>query len=145
MTDVLPGAGNRFWEIYDAALSPQGGGFYHQANLSFHHNIVAHSEYCFEIWSSGNTSQCQMQDVKFDNNLCVDSGGGWSHAVRPDPSGRHICSFQCSGNVSTISYRNNIFYQSVPYEAGWWMGCKWGRYECPVSTHAISLGPITCR
>ena len=30
---------NRFWEIYDAAMSPQGDGLYHQANLSFHHNV----------------------------------------------------------------------------------------------------------
>jgi hypothetical protein len=122
--------GNRLWEIYDAALSPQGGGNYYQRNLSFHHNIIAHSEYCFEIWSQGNTSECQMEHVRFDNNLCLNSGGGWSHAVRPDPSGRHICSFDNSCEVSDISYRNNLFYQSVPYEGGWWMGDKWGRYPC---------------
>ena len=102
-------------------MSPQGDGLYHQANLLFHHNIVAHAECesptacqrwlcaldcsrcqrlaqlstrgrscadCFEIWSQGNTSQCSMRHVRFENNLCVDSGGGWSHAVRPDPSGR---------------------------------------------------------
>jgi hypothetical protein len=56
----------RLWEIYDAALSPQGGvspqgggkyvagqRMYTQRNLSFHHNIVGHAEYCFEIWSQG--------------------------------------------------------------------------------------------
>jgi hypothetical protein len=70
----------RLWEIYDAALSPQGGGkyvagqrMYTQRNLSFHHNIVGHAEYCFEIWSQGNTSACAMQHVRFDNNLCLDS------------------------------------------------------------------------
>ena len=41
-------------------VSPQGGGkyvagqrMYTQRNLSFHHNIVGHAEYCFEIWSQG--------------------------------------------------------------------------------------------
>ena len=131
----------RLWEIYDAALSPQGGGkytpgkpMYTQRNLSFHHNIIGHSEYCFEIWSQGNTVACEMQQVRFDNNLCLDSGGGWSHSVRPDPSGRGICSFDNSCQVDNISYRNNIFYFSKPFEAGWWMLDKWGRLPCRQGT-----------
>lgn len=137
----------RLWEIYDAALSPQGGGkyvagqrMYTQRNISFHHNIIGHAEYCFEIWSQGNTSACAMQHVRFDNNLCLDSGGGWSHTVRPDPSGRNICSFENSCNVHNISYQNNIFFQSRPWdggdgwEAGWWMSDKWGRFPCAKGT-----------
>jgi hypothetical protein len=82
------------------------------------------------------------------------SGGGWSHRQRPDPSGarfsywlvvqrplarctladrlvctragRHICMFANTASVSNISILNNIFFQTQPYQAGWWMDNAWG-------------------
>jgi hypothetical protein len=75
-------------------------------------------------------TQSTMEDVRFLNNVCVNSGGGWSHAVRPDPSGRHICSFSNSGNVSRVQIRNNLFFQAVPYQAGHWQGDPWGHTHC---------------
>ena len=60
--------------------------------------------------------------------------------MRPDPSGRNICSFDNSCDVHNISYQNNIFYQSRPWlggggwEAGWWMSDKWGRFPCAKGT-----------
>jgi hypothetical protein len=116
--------GLRLWEIYDAAISPQGEGRYFQQHINMHHNIIGHSEYCFEIWAHGNGSAV-MRDVQIDSNICYNSGGGWSHSVRPDPSGRHICSNWASDNISAVSIRNNIFYQSVPYDAGYWMKLAW--------------------
>ena len=71
-----------------------------------------------------------MEDVRFLNNVCVNSGGGWSHAVRPDPSGRHICSFSNSGKVSRVQIRNNIFFQAVPYQAAHWQSDPWGHTHC---------------
>ena len=105
-------------EVYDAALSPQGNGWYIQRNITFHHNLIWHAEYCLEIWSQGLKNESTMTGVSFLHNVCVNSGGGWGHAVRPNPSGRHICSFQNPGNVSDIVIRNNIFWQSVPYQVG---------------------------
>ena len=125
---------NRLWEVYDAALSPQGAGTYIQSNITYHHNLIWHSEYCLEIWSQGFANESTLTDVRFENNVCVDSGGGWSHGVRPDPSGRHICSFQTSGNVSDIIIRNNVFWQSVPFQAGWWMSDAWGHQPCDHGT-----------
>jgi hypothetical protein len=121
---------NRLWEVYDAALSPQGDGSYVQRNITYHHNLIWHAEYCLEIWSHGFANESTVANVKFENNVCIDSGGGWSHKVRPDPSGRHICSFQTSGNVSGVTIRNNIFWQSVPFQAGWWMWDAWGHQPC---------------
>ena len=94
--------GNRLWEVYDAAMSPQGSSFYVQSEIRVHHNLVSHSEYCFEIWSQGLANESILHNVSFVSNTCYNSGGGWSHAVRPDPSGRGICSFTNSGNTSNI-------------------------------------------
>ena len=68
-----------------------------------------------------------MSEIRIEQNVCVDSGGGWSHEQRPDPSGRHICMFRNTAAVTKISILNNVFYQSVPYQAGWWMEDDWGR------------------
>ena len=67
-----------------------------------------------------------MSSIRIEQNVCVDSGGGWSHQQRPDPSGRHICMFQNTAEVSNISILNNVFYQQVPYQAAWWMEDDWG-------------------
>jgi hypothetical protein len=122
--------GNRFWEVYDAAISPQGKGCYAQRNISIHHNLIAHSEYCLEIWGQGRTNESSMDGVLFASNVCANSGGGWSHSARPDPSGRHICSYTNSVNVSRVLVRDNIFFQSVPYQAGYWMQDPWDRRPC---------------
>lgn len=59
--------------------------------------------------------------------MCIDSGGGWSHKQRPDPSGDHLhFASTIAGTVSNITIVNNIFYQSVPYRAGWWLQDPWG-------------------
>lgn len=84
---------------------------------------------CFELWDQnhpGSRNLSSMSSIHIEQNVCVDSGGGWSHQQRPDPSGRHICMFQNTAEVSNISIVNNIFYQQVPYQAGWWMEDDWG-------------------
>ena len=134
MTEGVQIYDNRLSQVYDAALSPQGGGSYTQRNISLHHNLITQSEYCLEIWSQGFANESTLTDVYFGNNVCVNSGGGWSHAVRPDPSGRHICSFASSGNVSRVVIRNNIFFQAVPYQAGHWMSDAWGHRPCAKGT-----------
>jgi hypothetical protein len=118
---------NRMWEAYDTGITPQGTtGLYVQRNLSFHHNIIGHAEYCFELWDQSPIRNDSLMDtIRIESNVCFDSGGGWSHAQRPDPSGRHICMFSNSGTVKKISIVNNIFFQSVPYEAAWWMFDPW--------------------
>eukprot|EP01045_Picozoa_sp_COSAG04_P057089 COSAG04_NODE_27015_length_287_cov_1.925532_1_plen_62_part_10 len=37
--------------------------------------------------------------------------------------------------TSNVSILNNVFYQSVPYEAAWWMDDLWG--HTPGWGHAI--------
>jgi hypothetical protein len=118
--------GNRLWECYDAGITNQAwSGNTTMHNLSYHHNIIARTEYCFEVWSHS-TATSTMSHVLIQNNVCVDSGGGWSHAQRPDPSGDHLHFASTIGVVSNISILNNVFYQSVPYRAGWWLQDPWG-------------------
>lgn len=124
---------NRLWECYDTGFTNQGtSGNYTEFNISYHHNVVGHTEYCFEVWDQNHPATgwnstgwprnaSSMSEIRIEQNVCVDSGGGWSHQQRPDPSGRHICMFSNTASVSNISILNNIFFQTVPYSAGWWM------------------------
>jgi hypothetical protein len=122
---------NRLWECYDTGFTNQGtSGNYTERNISYHHNVVAHAEYCFEVWDQnhpGPRNASSMSEIRIEQNVCANSGGGWSHQQRPDPTGRHICMFAETASVSNVSILNNVFYQSVPYEAGWWMDDDWGR------------------
>eukprot|EP01051_Picozoa_sp_SAG22_P023392 SAG22_NODE_6016_length_915_cov_1.382353_1_plen_165_part_10 len=54
--------------------------------------------------------------------------------MRPDPSGRHVCSFSSPGNVSGVVIRNNVFFQAVPYQAAHWMSDAWGHHACSKGT-----------
>ena len=103
--------------------------------------LVRSAEYCYEVWDEnrdGPRNSSSMSELRIENNVCIDSGGGWSHAQRPDPTGRHICMFSNTAMVSNVTILNNIFWQSVPYDAAWWMDEPWGY---PNS----SLPPSPCR
>ena len=51
-----------------------------------------------------------LSRMQVENNVCINSGGGWSSAQRPDePKGVHIQHFRESGAVFNFSIRNNLF------------------------------------
>lgn len=111
---------NMIEQVYDAGLTNQGeGGAYNQTNITWHHNAISHSEYCFEIWDGSSRNQSSMQDVHFENNTCNNSGGGWSHAARPDKLSAHIKMGKTCARVANISIDGNQFLQSVPISASW--------------------------
>ena len=104
-----------FNQIYDAALTAQGGGVPYEAyNIYFRNNIVRNSEYSYEFW--GDPAGTYLHDIYFENNTCLYAGFGWSHAQRPNPNGAHLMFWQYKDEqTKNIYIRNNIFYESANY------------------------------
>ena len=99
--------GCRIWEIYDAALTNQGGRDNSQINITYRDNVIWNSEYSFEFWNRGPEST--TRNVRFEHNTCFGAGLGWGHAQRPDPNGRHLMFFVNTAQTSEIVIRDNIF------------------------------------
>jgi hypothetical protein len=99
--------GCRIWEVYDAALTNQGTGRNAQINLTYRDNVIWNSEYSFEYWNRGPEST--TRNVRFEHNTCVNAGGGWGHAQRPDRNGRHLMFYSNPARTTEFFVRDNIF------------------------------------
>ena len=111
----------RFWEIYDAAVSPQNKGRDVEVHhIVFRHNLIWNCEYSFEYWNRPATSK--TYHIYFEHNTCVNAGGGWGHSQRSNPAGRHLCFYSSPAQMSDFYVRNNIFYQATDwaFDALWW-------------------------
>jgi hypothetical protein len=109
-----------FDQIYDAAMSPQGGSApqgFEVYNLYFRNNIVRNCEYSFEFWAQ--SEKATVTDVYFVNNTCLNAGGGWGHEQRPDPNGTHVMLFNNDAITSSFYIMNNIFYNSTEWGVRW--------------------------
>ena len=53
-----------------------------------------------------------MKNIYFENNTCVNAGGGWGASQRPDLKGFQIYCSQITAPLDSIFIRNNIFYKS---------------------------------
>jgi len=95
---------NRLWEIYDAALSNQGCGN-RMIDVTWRHNVIWNAEYSFEHWNPKGVTV----DNVFEHNTCVDAGGGWSYAQRPNPCATHVMYFSNRANVTNFVVRDNVF------------------------------------
>lgn len=102
----------RFWEVYDAAFTTQSKGDYiTQENIIFEDNEVYRCEYGFEFFSlyANLIGSSHTQNIYVQNNTIVDSGYGWGHTQRPDPSGIAI---RMSTNTSTPGSPFNFFIEN---------------------------------
>ena len=104
-----------FNQVYDAAISPQGTATsYSIKNLRFHHNLINNCFYSFEFWGQPSTSSAD--NIFFENNTCMNAGGGWSTSQRPDKGGAaHLKFFSSDMPASNVFIRNNIFFESVNF------------------------------
>lgn len=113
---------NTLDQIYDAAVTNQGsGGPYTQQRISWSYNRISNSEYCWEVWDHSPANESVMADITFSDNTCRESGGGWSHHVRPDPSGLHVRMGTTSATVGAIHVVRNSFAQDVSFAGGMWI------------------------
>jgi hypothetical protein len=102
----------RLWEIYDAALTNQSGGpNTPQYNIIYRNNVIWNSEYSYEYWNRPEESE--THDIRFEHNTCFNAGGGWGHAQRPDPSGRHLCFYDSPARARAVVIQGNIFCEAL--------------------------------
>ena len=101
----------RIWEVYDAALTNQGREPHDQRNITYRNNRIWNSEYSFEYWCDGVVS-----NIVFEKNICLNAGGGWAHAQRPNPNGSHVLNYpHVSKSVSDIVIRDNVFSNATEW------------------------------
>jgi hypothetical protein len=53
-----------------------------------------------------------LRNIHFENNTCVNAGGGWAAGQRPDKKGFHLYFSAITATTDSIFIRNNIFYKS---------------------------------
>lgn len=102
----------RFDQIYDAAITPQGDvGTYAVYNHYYRNNVISRSEYSYEVfWHDASAT---ATDIYFENNTCVDAGGGFGHDQRPSPRGCHVRLGGMDASCTRVMVRNNIFYEAT--------------------------------
>ena len=100
---------NRLWEIYDAALTNQGRND-SETDIVWRDNVIWNAEYSFEYWNAKLTA-----NVTFEHNTCVDAGGGWAHAQRPDRNGAHLMYYHNRAATTNFVVRNNIFCRATEW------------------------------
>lgn len=108
----------RINQIYDAAITCQYDGTPTTPlvlkNILFQYNIIENAEYSLEYWfKDRNTTVISSCDnVRFENNVCINAGYGWAHTQRSDATGTHLMFFSSFAKMTNIFIRNNIFYGS---------------------------------
>ncbi|MBI9102960.1 MAG: hypothetical protein JEY99_11125 [Spirochaetales bacterium] len=106
---------NRFWEIYDTAVTNQG---HSRTSAQYHiyylNNIIWNCGLAsFELWNRDSSSE--MSDIYFINNTSINPGYGWGGAEhREDKNSYHIASYSNTSSGDTLVIKNNIFYTLAP-------------------------------
>lgn len=105
---------NKISNCYDVALTSQGKNSGHQVyNMFFKNNVCWDNEWSFELYCRPEDAYCH--DLYFENNVCMNAGGGWSHSQRTDPSGSHVMLINFKAKKDKIFIRNNIFFNWTNY------------------------------
>jgi len=101
---------NRFWEIYDTALTNQGrAGGVVQQYLFYRNNIIWNCGLAgFELWLQSESSE--MSHIYFIHNTVVNPGQGWGGETREDKNSFHIAAYYNVSNGTDLVIKNNIFY-----------------------------------
>ena len=102
---------NRLWEVYDAALTNQGGDDM-ETDIVWRDNVIWNAENSYEYWNAKLT-----RNVQFVHNTCVDAGYGWAHAQRPNPNGAHLLSYQNRAATTNFVVRDNLFVRATEWTA----------------------------
>ncbi|MCY2996085.1 MAG: hypothetical protein NTY19_50790 [Planctomycetota bacterium] len=74
-----------------------------------------------EYWNNPETAV--TRNIRFVNNTCVNAGGGWAHAQRPDRNGSHLMFYTNTAATSGLEIKYNIFCDATDwgsrYSSGW--------------------------
>lgn len=101
----------KFSGIYDVAITMQGNNVQRSwKNMVFRNNIMWNNQHSFEIWSSGKEPNTGFENCRFENNLCIESGYGWSYAVRYDKTAStHLLLYGLECPLCDITVTGNTF------------------------------------
>jgi hypothetical protein len=105
---------NIFHDIYDAALTAQGGpasSTGQWSNITFRNNLVYFCNQSVEFWSDGESERDRgFVNCVVECNTCLYAGYGWSSRVRPDHDTKvHLLTYGWA-LPADITVRHNIFY-----------------------------------
>lgn len=103
--------GCKIGEIYDVGLTNQGTHTCSQRNISYRNNIIWNCDCSFAPFARPESSV--IQNVRFENNICIGAGFGWSHEQRPNPHGWHLVLWGNEASTDDIYIRNNVFYEAT--------------------------------
>lgn len=106
---------SQFSQIFDVAMTSQGGSTNTVANIRFQNNLVLQSEQCFELWNryKPDTTPSSTTGVVFTRNTCIGSGTGWSHAHHKEPDSADVLLYSGNATLSNVAITDNIFYGSI--------------------------------
>ncbi|MBV7277004.1 hypothetical protein I6U48_29490, partial [Clostridium sp. PL3] len=101
-------------DIYDSGLTNQGNdNGIQQYNIIYRNNTIKNAEMSFEYWNTGVGGK--THDIIFENNICINAGGGWGHIQRPNPTGAHIMLYPNTADTSNLVITNNTFENAKSY------------------------------
>ena len=110
--------GCRFTEVYDTATTTQGPEKDVARNLTIRNCTMIRCEQSFEIWFTH--PETIVENCVFEDNLCVDSGRGWSHVQRPDKRGTPLLAYSLDAAKVDVTVRHNVFYDTSQEFIAFW-------------------------
>ncbi|MBY0424223.1 MAG: T9SS type A sorting domain-containing protein, partial [Cytophagales bacterium] len=85
-----------------------------QYNIRYINHLIwncSESSFCIFLRPSSLTGSV-LKNIYFENNTCVNAGGGWGGLQRPDKKGFQVYFSATTAATDSIFIRNNIFYGS---------------------------------
>lgn len=103
---------NRFWQIYDVAITNQGNQpNTPQRNLIYRNNLIFNCEQSYEYWRA--PANAVTENIQFVGNTCLNAGKCWSHEQRPDKTACHLLGYGVSAKTSNVVIRNNVMLNGI--------------------------------
>ena len=82
-----------------------------QRNILWRANRVRDCEYSYEFWQQGGGGSAS--DVRLEDNVFEDAGGGWGHAQRWNPNAAHLMLYDTTVTTPGFAFRRNVFRRSA--------------------------------
>ena len=114
----------KFSEIYDVAITMQGGNVTRNwNNMYFRNNVIWNCTQGFELWATTeSTEPVGYTNCYFENNAVIDCGYCWGYEARPNKGcSSHLMIYNIQVPLCDLTVRNNVFSRaqtSFMYKSG---------------------------
>lgn len=104
---------NRYEDVYDVGSTEQGtveSGKTSFRDIVHRFNTYVNCNQSYELWAQGSAPSGGFRNVKFQHNLCINSGLSWGSAVRPDTAGKgnHLMTYDMT-LPTDVEVNGNVF------------------------------------